>query len=308
MAKNLKVSPVQLNEANSIIKGVTPHSICRRWGAYLMLLPALLFITIAATYPMLEVFRISLYKEPGQFVGLENFITALGDPIFRLTLKQTIIFVVISAIFHVGLGLLVALLLNEPMHPVFRIVMRSVIMLPWAVTPVVVGVIWRLLYNPYLSVIPATLSVFGLEVEWALLANPRWALMAVAVANIWFALPFYMLMVLASLQAIPTELYDAASIDGADVFQRFRFVTVPQLRNTLITLTIFDFIGAFVFFDLIWIMTGGGPVNSTEVLATYAYRLAFERFNFGYSAAVAVLMFLVMIVFSSALVLLMQRD
>jgi len=148
----------------------------------------------------------------------------------------------------------------------------------------------------------------GFDVEWTLLANPNWALMAVIIANTWFALPFYMLMILASLQAIPKQLYEAASIDGAGIFHRFRFVTIPQLRNTLITLTIFDFIGAFVFFDLIWIMTGGGPVNSTEVLATYAYRLAFERFDFGYSAAVAVLMFLVMIAFSSVLVPLMQRD
>jgi multiple sugar transport system permease protein len=282
-----------------------------RWrvsGGYLFILPGLLYLVIMSVYPMAYVFQLSLYNKADQFIGLGNFVRAFKDALFLLTVKQSLIFVVLSAGFHVGLGLMVAILLNQRMNPLFRSAMRSLIMMPWAITPVVVAVIWRLLYNPHLSIIPNILNSLGLNVQWMLLGSPTLALPAVTVANIWFSLPFYMLMLLASLQAIPGELYEAASIDGANVFQRFRFVTIPQLRNILVTLILFDFIGAFVFFDLIWVMTKGGPANRTEVMATYAYRMAFERFDFGYSAALAVLMFLIMLVCSLGLLLLMRRE
>jgi multiple sugar transport system permease protein len=242
-----------------------------RWrvsGGYLFILPGLLYLVIMSVYPMAYVFQLSLYNKADQFIGLGNFVRAFKDALFLLTVKQSLIFVVLSAGFHVGLGLMVAILLNQRMNPLFRSAMRSLIMMPWAITPVVVAVIWRLLYNPHLSIIPNILNSLGLNVQWMLLGSPTLALPAVTVANIWFSLPFYMLMLLASLQAIPGELYEAASIDGANVFQRFRFVTIPQLRNILVTLILFDFIGAFVFFDLIWVMTKGGPANRTEVMAT----------------------------------------
>jgi multiple sugar transport system permease protein len=283
----------------------------RRWrpsGAYPFLLPGLLYLAVMSVYPMLYVFNLSLYDKADRFIGLGNFARAFYDPLFLQTVKQSLIFVVLSAAFHVSLGLLIAILLNQPMNPLFRGAMRSLIMMPWAITPVVVAVIWRLIYNPHLSIIPSIFKSVGLNIRWALLADPTWALPAVAVANIWFSTPFYMLMLLASLQAIPDELHEAASMDGANVFQRFRFVTVPYLRNILVTLFMFDFIGAFVFFDLIWVMTKGGPVNRTEVMATYAYRMAFERFDFGYSAALAVLMFLIMLVCSLGLLIFMRRE
>jgi multiple sugar transport system permease protein len=283
----------------------------RRWrlsGGYLFILPGLLYLTVMSVYPMLYVFQLSLYNKSDEFVGLGNFVRAFQDPLFLQAVKQSLIFVVLSAVAHVGLGLLLAVLLNQPMNRLFRNTMRSLIMMPWAITPVVVAVIWRLLYNPHLSIVPTILKSLGLNVKWMLLADPTWALPAVVVANVWFSLPFYMLMLLASLQGIPEELYEAASIDGANVLQRFRHVTIPHVRNILITLLLFDVIGAFVFFDLIWVMTKGGPVNRTEVMATYAYRQAFERFDFGYSAAVAVLMFLIMLVCSLGLLLLMRRE
>lgn len=277
-------------------------------GAYPFLLPGLLYLAVMSVYPMLYVFYLSLYDKTDRFVGLGNFVRAFCDPLFLQTVQQSFIFVVLSAGLHVSLGLLIAILLNQPMNPLFRSVMRSLIMMPWAITPVVVAVIWRLLYNPQLSIIPSMFKSLGLNVHWTLLANPTWALPAVAVANIWFSIPFYMLMLLASLQGIPEELHEAASMDGANVLQRFRFITVPYLRNILITLFMFDFIGAFVFFDLIWVMTKGGPADRTEVMATYAYRMAFERIDFGYSAAIAVLMFLIMLVCSLGLLVFMRRE
>jgi len=282
-----------------------------RWrlsGAYLFILPGMLYLAVMSLYPMIYVFRLSLYDKAEEFIGLGNFVRAFNDSLFLISVKQTFIFVLLSAAAHVSLGLLLAVLLNQPMNRLFRNTMRSLIMMPWAITPVVVAVIWRLLYNPHLSIIPSILKSLGLDVKWMALASPTWALPAVTVANVWFSLPFYMLMLLASLQAIPEDMYEAASIDGANVFQRFRFVTIPHLRNILVTLFLFDFIGAFVFFDLIWVLTKGGPVNRTEVLATYAYRQAFERYDFGYSAAVAALMFLIMLVSSLGLLLLMRRE
>lgn len=282
-----------------------------RWrlsGAYPFVLPGVLYLAVMSLYPMIYVFQLSLYNKAEEFIGIGNFVRAFNDPLFLISVKQSFIFVVLSAVSHVSLGLLLAVLLNQPMNRLFRNTMRSLIMMPWAITPVVVAVIWRLLYNPHLSIIPSILKSLGLDVQWMLLASPTLALPAVTVANVWFSLPFYMLMLLASLQAIPEELYEASSIDGANVIQRFRFVTIPHLRNVLVTLLLFDFIGAFVFFDLIWVMTKGGPVNRTEVMATYAYRLAFERFDFGYSAAVAALMFLIMLVSSLGLLLLIRRE
>ncbi len=281
---------------------------CRLSGACLFILPGLLYLALMSVYPMLYVFKISLGDKADRFIGLGNYVRALHDPYFLLTVKQSLIFVILSATAHVTLGLLLALLLNQPMNRLFRSTMRSLIMAPWAITPVVVAVIWRLLYNPHLSIIPTILRSVGLKVEWTLLGNPSWALVAVTVANIWFSLPFYMLMMLASLQSIPDELYEAASIDGAHAVQRFRFVTIPHMRNILITLLLFDFIGAFVFFDLVWVMTKGGPANRTELMATYAYRMAFERFDFGYAGAVAVLMFFIMLMFSLGLLFLLRRE
>jgi len=281
----------------------------RRLNAgYLFVAPALLYLVVMSVYPMLYVFQLSLYNKSEEFVGLANFVRALQDSLFLLTVRQSLVFVLLSAVAHVGLGLLLAVLLNQPMNNLFRSTMRSLIMMPWAITPVVVAVIWRLLYNPHLSIVPTVLKSLGFNVRWMLLGDPTWALPAVVLANVWFSLPFYMLMLLASLQGIPKELYEAASIDGANVLQRFTHITVAHVRNILITLLLFDVIGAFVFFDLIWVMTKGGPVNSTEVMATYAYRQAFTRFDFGYSAAVAVLMFLIMLVCSLGLLLLMRRE
>ena len=265
-------------------------------GGYLFILPGLLYLTIMSLYPMAYVFKLSLFDKKDLFIGLGNFVRAFQDALFLQTVQQSIIFVLLSATFHVALGLFLAILLNQKMNPIYRVVIRSLILIPWAITPVVVAVIWRLIYNPHLSIIPEILKSLGINIQWMLLANPTWALPAVALANIWFSLPFYMLMILASLQSIPGEIYEAANIDGANIFQRLRYVTIPHLRNILVTLLLFDFIGAFVFFELIWVMTKGGPANRTEVMATYAYRMAFQRFDFGYASAVAVIMFLIMLI------------
>ena len=276
-------------------------------GGYLFILPGLLYLTIMSLYPMAYVFKLSLFDKKDLFIGLGNFVRAFQDDLFLQSVQQSIIFVLLSATFHVALGLFLAILLNQKMNPIYRVVIRSLILIPWAITPVVVAVIWRLIYNPHLSIIPEILQSLGINIQWMLLANPTWALPAVALANIWFSLPFYMLMILASLQSIPGEIYEAANIDGANIFQRLRYVTIPHLRNILVTLLLFDFIGAFVFFELIWVMTKGGPANRTEVMATYAYRMAFERFDFGYASAVAVLMFMIMLICCLGLLMIMRK-
>ncbi len=277
-------------------------------GGYWFVAPAILYFLLLSVYPMIDVIRMSLYSKTGIFSGIANFQRAVHDPLFLTALRQTIIFAGLSALFHIGIGLMLATILNQPMNRLFRTIARSVIMLPWSITPVVVAVMWRLIYHPHLSIVPTILEGLGFNISWALLASPQWALPAVTVANIWFSLPFYMLMILAAIQGISPELYEAASMDGATPFGCFRFVTLPGIRNTLVTLSIFDIVGAFIFFDLIWIMTRGGPMNSTEVLATYSYKMAFVRHDFGYASTIALLMFLVMLVISSMLLLLVRRE
>ncbi len=284
-------------------------SLKRKMGAFYLIVPLILFVSIVEIYPIINVFIFSMSDKKGVFVGLKNFIHVLEEPIFPVIVKQSLKFTLVTILGHLILGTLFALLLNQPANPVFRIICRSVIMLSWAIAPVVVGVMWNLLYNPYLSIIPHVLSKLGLgHVRWALLANPNTALNAVIVANIWSSMPFYMLMLLAALQTIPPELYEAAWVDGAGALQRFFHITLPYLRNTLILLAIFDFVGTFILFDLIWSMTKGGPVNSTEVFATYTYRLGFENFTFNYSAAAAIFMFLFMLTFTVIMVQFIRRD
>lgn len=280
----------------------------RRWEAWRLLAPALLFLVALSGYPLVTTIRLS-FSEGDRFIGLDNYAWAFSDPALPQIVVQTLTFVGVSVVAHLVLGLFIALLLHQPMNSLLKAIFRSVIMLPWAITPIVVATIWRLMYDPARSFIPPTLSQLGLRVVWMPLASIDWALLAVTLVNVWFSLPFYMLVILAGLQAVPEELLDAATVDGAGWLQRLRYVILPHLRNLLVTLAIFDFIGAFVFFDLVWVMTQGGPINRTEVLSTLVYRTAFRgSLNTELAATLAVVMMLIELAGVGALMLTLRRE
>lgn len=274
---------------------------------YVFIAPAVLFLMLISFYPMLDAFKMSFFDEDGRFIGVYNFIRASRNPLFINALLHTLYFTAVSVIFHLGLGLLLAILLTQ-LKGHYRTGIRTIVMLAWAIPPAIVAVIWRILYHPNLSFVPIILKSLGLgSFKWQLLANPHTSLAAVVIANIWFALPFYMLMILAGLQAIPKELYEAATVDGAGAINCFRWITVPGVRNIMVTLAIFDTIGCFVFFDLVFLMTKGGPVDSSEVLPTYIYKIAFTRLEFNYAAAMSVMMFFLITILCGLLYLLKRR-
>jgi multiple sugar transport system permease protein len=208
-----------------------------------------------------------------------------------VALKNTFIFITLSTIAHLVLGLAFAMLLNSPLlSGVTKAIFRVVFILPWLFTIAVIAVIWRLILDPS-GVVNYILTTFGQQgVNW--LADPNTALWALTFINVWSGYPFFMISLLAGLQGISSDLYEAAAVDGASTFQQFRNVTIPQLRPVLISMAVLDLIWTSQQFALIWMTTGGGPLNVTEMLSTYTYKQAFSSYEFATASASAVIVLL----------------
>jgi multiple sugar transport system permease protein len=212
-----------------------------------------------------------------------------------------VIFTAFSVALHLAIGLALALLLNLQLNRTFRNLARGLLIVPWLLAPTVAGMIWVLMLAPF-GVANGFLASLGLSdanatVSW--LGSPSTALGAVTAMNVWRAFPFFMVMLLAGLQAIPRQLYEAAEIDGASLFRQFWHITLPQLRAVIATVVLLDSIWTFRAFDPVFVMTGGGPAHSSEVLATAIYFDGFQKLKFGYASAEAVVMFLVLFVISA---------
>jgi arabinogalactan oligomer/maltooligosaccharide transport system permease protein len=218
-----------------------------------------------------------------EFTGLRNYADILASATFLSRLSWTIVWTIVCVACHVGIGLGMALLLNRPMR--FRLIYRMLLVLPWAVPAFVSAFIWRYLLNGEFGVVNAMLRAAGFAgISW--LDDPFWAKVSVIACNVWLGVPFMMLALLGGLQAIPRDLYEAAEVDGATPFQRFRHITVPGLRPVLGTVVLLGTIWTFNQFPVIFLLTRGGPGGSTEILVTYAYRQAFEGIrNYSGSAA-----------------------
>jgi multiple sugar transport system permease protein len=232
------------------------------------------------------------------FVGLENYRRFLEDPFFWNALQNTTLFTLGSVALHVVLGVGAALLLARAIRG--RTFFRIVGLVPWMLSSVVVATLWRWMYHPQFGVINDILSRLGFQdlSQTAWLGEINLALAAVIFTNAWRGFPFVMIMVLAGLQAIPREQYEAASVDGAAGLAVLRYVTFPNLRFILTISILLDTIWTFKYFDLMQVMTGGGPANSTEVLTTLVYRNAFEFLEVEYASAIAVFMFLILLAFT----------
>ncbi|NIN64761.1 MAG: ABC transporter permease subunit [Anaerolineae bacterium] len=281
---------------------------------YFFVAPAILFFAALAILPTLYVFYLSFFSSPrGQvtnrfFVGLQNYVDALSLSKLAPVVSHTLVFAIGSSLFHLLFGFLLALYLNSRLNFHFLNAVRALLLLPWAISPAVVSMVWRLLSHPQISPIGILLSGLNPEWVWTPLASTKTALLTLTGINVWHFTPFYMLMILAGLQAIDPTLYEVAKIDGASAFQEVWYVTIPQVRRLLFTLGLFDFVTTAVYFDLIWITTHGGPVGSSEVLATFVYRQAFLSFDFGRASAIAMLLFVVAITLSSIGVMVMERE
>ena len=252
--------------------------------AILMLVLMIVPIVLVIGYSFMD--NVILNTNP-EFIGIENFVTVLTDGVFGTAIGNTLIFTIVSVIAHLLIGLGFAMLLNSPLiSNASRAVFRTIYILPWLFTAAVIAVLWRMLLNPN-GVVNYLLST---DLEW--LSSPALALGAVTFINIWAGYPFFMISLLAGLQGIPADLYEAATVDGANGWQRFFNVTLPQLRPIIISMTLLDLIWTSQQFALIWLTTGGGPINRTEMLSTYTYKLAFSRYEFALASTSAVLILL----------------
>jgi multiple sugar transport system permease protein len=279
------ISTGSLNRSlRSVAKGLVPF-------AYLS--PTILLLTVLSLLPIAMVFNYSLMsnvvmeKNP-VFVGMANYVDLITDRVFQQAIFNTLYFTVMSVVFHLILGLTFAMLLNSKIiSPGTRALFRVVYVLPWVFTATIIAVLWRLMLNPN-GIINYLFDWAGLvseKVEW--LSSKQVALHTVTFINIWAGYPFYMVSLLAGLQGIPDQLYEAGTIDGANRRQLFRHITLPQLRPIILSLAMLDFIWTMHQFTLIWMTTGGGPGHVTEMLSTFTYKLAFSSFKFSQASASA---------------------
>jgi multiple sugar transport system permease protein len=263
--------------------------------ARVFLAPALLIIAAVAVYPILNVFYLSLHRKLlifgiHRFVGLENYSFLLQDGRFWRSLGNTIYFVIVSTGAEMALGLATALVMHQPRAGAS--LLRAAVLVPWTIPTVVSARMWEWIYNPdfgILNFLLRTLGALGTSQNW--LGEPVLALHAVIFADVWKTTPFVALLLFAGLQVLPAELYDAAQIDGANAWQRFRRVTAPLLMPVFLTTLLFRTLDAFRVFDSVYVLTGGGPANTSETLSIYAYKLLFQTLQFGAGSAVAVLTF-----------------
>jgi raffinose/stachyose/melibiose transport system permease protein len=268
--------------------------------------PALVVYAAFVLWPIANTFYFSTLDwngigQPVQ-IGLGNFARLLDDSAAWGALRHNVVLIAASLIVQLPIGLALALLLLAPLRG--TTVLRSIYFLPQLMSTVAIGILWAFIFNPTFGALNRTLDLVGLgALGQGWLGEPRFALGAIIIVICWQYIPFYMILYRAGLTSIPLEINEAAMVDGASTWGRFRYVTAPLLAGTTRTAVLLSVIGSLKYFDLIWIMTGGGPSNSTDVLATYMYDMAFSRSRLGYGSAIAVVLFLLALLIAPPIVL-----
>ena len=274
---------------------------------YLYAAPALVFIVAIMLVPLLlglsyAVRDIKLLDPfSGRYVGTAHFRELLGDRNFRRAFTNTLWWTFGSLAFQFILGFVLAILLNRE-FPGKRAA-QALVFLPWAVPSFLTGLDWAWLFNPVVGPLPHWLYAIGILAEPTnILADPRTAIWGPVVANVWYGIPFFAITLLASMQAIPGELYEAASIDGASDAQQFRSITLPFLAPMIAITLMLRTVWIANFADLIVVMTNGGPADSTQIVASYIFTQAFRRLDFGYASAIATVLLGVLLLYSMAII------
>jgi multiple sugar transport system permease protein len=276
---------------------------------YLFVLPPLLVLFALIGYPVIYNIYLSFFKSGygvQKYVGLQNYVRAFTAPGFSTIALNTLIWTVANMAIMLVLGLIAALSLNRDLRGKTGI--QVVLLIPWVVPFVVTGVTWSFLFHPRwgaVNDILIRLKIVSERVLW--LEKPNTSLASVMIAYIWKVYPYVMVLLLAGLKSIPDELYDAAEVDGADGLKRVWYVTLPMLRNIMSTIILVVGIWTFNTFDLIYVMTGGGPIYSSETIAMRIYKLAFSDFRFGLSSATSMIASAILILFS-VFYLRLERD
>lgn len=280
------------------------RSISNRTYAVLLMSPVIIVFLVVACYPLLQTISTSFFvdrpAEPWMghdFIGLKNYKTIFADPIFWNSIWNTIYFTVVSVALELVIGFAAALLLNRKFRG--KGIMRAVVMLPWAIPTVIAANAFMFMYNDIYGVFNDLLIRMGIlsqPVAW--LGSTSTAMLAVIVADVWKCFPFITIILLANLQSIPSDLYESATIDGAGKVQAFVHITLPFMKSAIFTALLLRTIDAIRVFDMITVLTEGGPNDATNVLMTNIYRYTFRYMNFDLGAAASVVSFLLILLIS----------
>lgn len=264
---------------------------------YFFLAPALIFLFLSIAFPLFKVFQYSFQEYSVQshsfaFVGVQQYKRLSSDFLFWVSLRTTSIFTIGSILLHLGISYPIALLLNAKWPSIrTRNFFRGALIFPFLFSAPAAALLWGILYRPLGPLNYVIEQLFGTTVSF--LGDPKWALSSVLLVNGWKSFPLYMVLILGGLQSIPRSLYEAARVDGANWFQLFRYITLPQMRSLTMTIIVIDFATTFIHFDLVWTMTKGGPLRSTYLISFFLYQRGLHEFKLGYGAAVGVVIALI---------------
>lgn len=266
----------------------------KRAQPYLFVGPALILLVLLLLIPIGKVIQDSFYDNSflipdAPFIAAENYSAVVNSALFGKVIINSIVFTVASVVLHLAIGLGLAMLLNRKLNSVVLSFFRGTFILPWIFTAAVVAVAWKLILAP-LGIFNYVIELIiqaPVTIDW--LGDPNLALLSLIFINAWRGFPFVMVSILAGLQSIDGELYEASSIDGAGSWKSFLYITLPLLKPIILSLALLDAIWTLNLFPLIWLTTGGGPSGATETIATFTYKLAFNQFEFGQASAMAVI-------------------
>ncbi|MCC7370660.1 MAG: sugar ABC transporter permease [Chloroflexi bacterium] len=276
-----------------------------------LMLPGVLLLLVFMAYPFFLGIWLALTDSrigmPGKFIGLLNFRDLLTDSIFRQTTLNTFVYAMVTVPFKLALGLGLALVLNQKLP--FRNAVRAGVLLPWIVPTALSSLGWFMLFDPVFSPFSWLFRHLGIiDHNINFLGDPGLAVASVALANIWRGIPFFAVTILAGLQTVGPDLYEAAAIDGAGVWDRFWTVTLPAIRGIVMIATLFSIIWTFADFQLIYVLTKGGPANQTHIFGTYAYQVGLNATAIGQGAAIALYMFPILAVFAAILLIYLRKE
>ena len=292
------------------------YSFQRNIHGYLLIAPAILAILLLSVYPLLQGIWISLLNYDmtkanapnfGTFAGLKNYLVVFANSKYRNAVMNSVVWTLVNIVIQLALAMGVALILNEKLKG--RGVFRTMALLPWAIPAAISALTFSALYDTKIGVFNAILIRFGILKEgYSFLGNVTSAMSAVIVANVWKSTPFLMIFILAALQGVSYDMYESGAIDGAGKLKRFLYITLPNIKEPMAVAVILNLISIFNNFNAIWLLTKGGPLDSTEIMYTYAYRQAFVDHKFGYAAATSVVIFIVIAILTVIYVKMISSD
>lgn len=293
VSEKLKTSKEQKNSWIKQLEGFYDH-----YEHFILPTPALLIVAVMLIFPVVYMVYLSFFQWSGglqqpKYLGLENFINLFTNNRFWLSLWRTFYFVSLSIISQVSLGLITALIFNRPFAG--RGIARTIYLFPMIATPAAMALVWKMMLDPTIGSLSYLVKWFGgPQLEWA--ANINTVIPTLVMVDTWQWTPLVMLIILSGLAALPVEPYEAASVDGASKLQAFLYITLPLLRPTIAVATMFRVIDAIKTFDIIVVITGGGPGYASEILNIYAYSEALSNFKFGYGSALLVVLTILVVI------------